>query len=264
MTILDGKVISEKMYNKMVPEVFKLRERGIYPHLAAVLVGNNPDSALYVSLKEKQAKKVGVDFSVFHIKDHEDDKEILDVLEYLNNDEHTHGIIVQLPLPEKFNTKKVLEKVAKEKDVDGLRSNSIYQPPSPLAIRRLLEYYKIDLYEQKIVIVGKGRLVGVPLEKIMKDEGFDVVTVDEKTKYLINIIKSADILIAATGSEGIITDDLVNEKMTVISVGREAKFEEIKDKVEAITPPIGGVGPLTIAYLLKNTVEAAHRLSEKL
>lgn len=259
MTILEGKVIAEEIYDKMAPEVFELREKGIYPHLAAVLVGDNPDSALYVSLKEKQAKKLGIDFSVFHIKDHESDKEIFDVIDYLNKDEHTHGIIIQLPLPSKFDTEKVLERVSEAKDVDGLKKDSIYQPPAPMAITKILEYYDIDLFNKNIVIMGRGRLVGLPLERIMKKDGLAAESADENTSGLIDKVKKADILIAATGADGIITEELVHPDMIVIAVGKEVNFERVQNKVEALTPPVGGVGPLTIAFLLKNTVEAAKK-----
>jgi methylenetetrahydrofolate dehydrogenase (NADP+)/methenyltetrahydrofolate cyclohydrolase len=259
MKLLTGLPVAEKKYTEMMGKINQLRTEGITPHLAVILVGHREDSEIYVKIKEKKAREFGIEFSLYRFDEDVKQEEILQAIDYLNKDESVHGIIVQLPLPENFETDKILESVSAEKDVDGLNKNSVFSPPSPMAILELINFYNIDTRGKKIVIVGKGRLVGGPLELLMKERGLDVLAVDSDTDQLLEKIKSADILIAATGTPNIINDELVKKDMTLISVGDEINFKQIEGKVEATTPQKGGVGPITVALLLKNVVEATFK-----
>lgn len=260
--ILEGKILAEKIYDKLTPAIRSLGQKGTLPHLAVVLVGKREDSEVFVKLKEKKAREIGMEFSLYRFDEDETEGEILTLIDFLNNDPEIHGIIVQLPLPDRLDTEKVLNKVSIEKDVDGLREGSLFAPPAPMAILHLLEEYKIDLSNKRTVILGRGRLVGTPLERIMKERRFEVKALDMDSANLVTKIRAANILISATGTEDIITEDLVNKDMVVVDAAKDVCFERVKDKVEALTPPIGGVGPITVALLLANTVEAVKRLAK--
>lgn len=257
MILLKGKPIRDRLEKEILKEVHKLRKQDIIPHLAVILVGNREDSELYVALKKKKALELGIDVSVYRLNEDEGEESIIETIMYLNKDKEFDGIIVQLPLPEKINIENILSSIDEKKDVDDLRMTGRFIAPSPQAIVEIIDKYKIATEGKHIVIMGKGRLIGRPLEKMLKNRRLDVKAVDSGAKNLIGEIKKADILIAATGTNNVITEELVKENAVVISVGGEVNFERVKNHVEAITPNVGGVGPITVALLLRNVVIAA-------
>lgn len=259
MLLLEGKPIKEKIENAVLSEVHQMRKKNIIPHLGVILVGNREDSEIYVALKKKKAHELGMDFSLYRFSEDESEQAVIDAIKFLNNDENIHGIIVQLPLPDNFNTENIIDSISDIKDVDDLKNTNTYLAPSPHAIIEILDHYSIELKDQKIIILGRGRLIGKPLEKLLLDRHLDVSAVDTDTDGLIEKIKKADILIAATGTGGIVTEELVKIGSTVISVGDEVNFDRVKDYVEALTPQKGGVGPITVALLLQNVILAAKK-----
>ncbi len=261
MILLEGKPIKERIDSETLSIVHNLRKINFVPHLAVIMVGERDDSKLYVSIKSKEAKELGMDFSLYRFSEIESQQEIIDTINHLNNDKEIHGIIVQLPLPEQFDSEKIIETIGNNKDVDNLKGVEKFQSPTPNAVMDLFEQYDIQTEDKKIVILGKGRLVGQPLEAIMKRQGWNVESCDIETKDLLRKVKEADIVVAATGTPNIITEDIVKKNSVIISLGREANFDRLKDIVEAITPKIGGVGPITVARLLNNTAKAAQELA---
>ncbi|MDO8513533.1 MAG: bifunctional 5,10-methylenetetrahydrofolate dehydrogenase/5,10-methenyltetrahydrofolate cyclohydrolase [bacterium] len=257
MILLSGKKISEKIENEALKIVHVMRKKNIVPHLAVILVGHRADSELYVAIKKKKASELGIDFSLYRFEEDESEESVIETINYLNDDRQIHGIIVQLPLPSRFDTEKVLKTINREKDVDDLNGLGKYSGPSSMAVVTILDEYKIETSEKNIVIVGRGRLVGQPLAKLLEKRGLNVESVDIDTHDLIRAIRGADILIAATGTPGIITEELVKKGSVVISMGNEVNFDKVKNRVEAITPVTGGVGPITVALLFKNTADAA-------
>lgn len=258
MLLLEGKPIKEKIENETLNIVHELRKKNIIPHLAVILVGNREDSEIYVSIKQKRAHELGMDFSLYRFDEEEKEDSVIETIKYLNNDKDVHGIIVQLPLPENFDTNNVLSAIEDKKDVDDLKETGHFAAPSPSAIVEIIDEYKIDTSGKKIVILGRGRLIGKPLEKILKARKYDVEAIDTETKDLLKKVKDADILIAATGTPGVVTEELIKKDSVVISVGDEVNFERVKDHVEALTPTKGGVGPITVSLLLKNVAIAAN------
>lgn len=259
MLILSGQPIKDRLENDTLKIVHQLRQDNIIPHLAVILVGHNEDSELYVAIKQKRAHELGMDFSLYRFDEDETAESVIETIKYLNNDDSIHGLIVQLPLPDNLDTDQIISAIDPKKDVDDLTKSSQFLSPSPQAIVEIIDEYKIDTQDKKIVIVGHGRLVGAPLENLLKERQLDVQAVDDKTEGLIEKIKSADIIIAATGTDGIITEELAKKDSVVISVGREANYDRLKDHVSALTPVKGGVGPITVALLLKNTAQAAEK-----
>ncbi len=258
--ILDGRPIAQSIYQKLMPQIKKLRQKNIVPHLAVILIGQQADSELFVHLKEKKARELGLEFSLYHFPETITENKILSTIKYLNHDPTIHGLIVQLPLPTRFKTEKILNAVAAQKDVDGLGRRSPYAPPAPNAILELLKTYKISLRGRRSIIIGQGRLIGKPLLKILISKKLKVTSLGLESSDLIKKIQAADIIIAATGAPGIITEELVNKKSIVIDCAHDVKFEAVKHKVAAITPQVGGIGPITIANLLVNTVKAAQNI----
>jgi methylenetetrahydrofolate dehydrogenase (NADP+)/methenyltetrahydrofolate cyclohydrolase len=257
-----GTVVAEQIQKDLKVKVKNLKSRGINPSLAVLLVGDDPASVTYVRAKEKVAENLGINFRVFHFATNAREDQVLELIDELNNDPKLHGIIIQLPLPKDFDTEKIIKAIISKKDVDGLLGE--FSAPPAEAILALLEYYHIGL-EGNIVIVGHGRLVGKPLEKILKKRGLNPRILDSTSKNLKEETLKADILISATGVPGLIKPDMVTEKAIVIDAGTaESKGEvkgdvnkEVYKKAKAYSPVPGGVGPLTVMMLMKNLIETA-------
>jgi methylenetetrahydrofolate dehydrogenase (NADP+)/methenyltetrahydrofolate cyclohydrolase len=216
-----------------------------------------------MKLKQGYGREIGVDVEVFTI----DQSEALKTIKELNNDDSVHGIIVQIPLPDKSQTTEVLNAVVSEKDVDGLGQNPIFDPATPMAINWLLAGYNIELRDKNIVIVGHGRLVGKPLAKIWQQSGLSVQIADLKTQDLSNLTKQADIIVCATGHPALITSDMVKSNAVIVDAGVAtdkngligdvaADVRELPDII--ITPEKGGVGPLTVSALFENVIRSAN------
>lgn len=261
--LLNGKELSLFIEEQQAKQVRTLKQaNGVNPKLAIVRTNHNPATDLYVKLKQQYGEEIGVIVDV--VDCNEDD--LSAVILSLNQDISVHGIIVQLPLLNIDLTDKALNFIAPEKDVDGLGVNAIFDPATPTAINWLLAGYNIDLLGKNIVIVGNGRLVGAPLAKIWIESGFNVTVVDENTPDKSEIIKSADIIVSAAGSPGLITAELVKEGSVVVDAGVATDknrlvgdvAREVRDREDIkITPEKGGVGPLTVSALFHNLLLAA-------
>ncbi len=264
--ILSGKVVAEKIEAYLATEVEELKGRGVILSLAVILVGEDLASLTYVKAKEKVAERLGVNFRIFHFSGECSQKQILELLDELNADKDIHGIIIQLPLPGSFDVENLINSIDPAKDVDGLRDGT--QPPTVLAIMELLKFYEIPL-QGNIVLVGHGKLVGQPLEKMLGKMGVKVGVCDSSTADLAEKTRQADILISATGKPGLITPEMVSGQAVVIDAGTAESGGSVKgdvlpsvyEKVKAYSPVPGGVGPLTVMMLMRNLVEAAKKAS---
>ncbi len=253
--ILNGKKISQQILAELKKEVPKLEPL----KLAVVLVGNNSKSLKYIHQKQKAAQKIGVGFEVYKFNTNISNRDLITEINKVVNDNQNTGIIVQLPLPEHVHTQKILNLIPNHKDVDGLSvDNPFLESPAASGIIELLRRYNIELESKKIVIVGKGRLVGKPLIKLIKQAGLDFIACDINTKNISKYTLNADILISATGHPKLITPEMVKPGVIVIDAGvGDIDFENLKSKASYITPPIGGVGPMTVAMLMSNLIKLA-------
>lgn len=263
--ILYGKPVVEAIENEIREEIKKLAGENIKPFLAVILVGDDPASLLYTRKKQEKAESLGMGFRLYHFPATIAQSDIEVIINDLNQNKNVHGIIIQLPLPDGYDTDKLLSLIDKEKDVDGL--NGGFATPTAGAILELLKFHDINLVGKKVVLVGHGKLVGQPLEKILKNKNIDLEVCDSKTLNLKPITLSADIIITGVGKPNLITADMVNEKAVIIDAGTAESSgstvgdvaPEVYAKVAAYSPVPGGVGPITVIKLLKNVVEAAQK-----
>ena len=259
--ILHGKPVAEKIYQKVQSDLKKISKK----YLAVVLVGEDPASLSYIKIKEKIAQRLGLNFHLYHLPGIVSEKEVLKLLADLNQNKFIAGIVVQLPLPKGWSDQKILDYVSLEKDIDGFKGR--YPSPTAQAILETLKFYQISLKDKKIVIIGHGRLVGEPLEKLLLKQGLKPIVCDSQTKDLKAKILSADILVSAVGRPGFVKADMVSEKAVVIDAGTaESKgkiagdvAEEVYQKVSSYSPVPGGIGPVTVAGLMRNFVHAAKK-----
>jgi len=284
MILLDGKKISEHVKDEIADEVEKLVSNGgKKPHLAAILIGSDGASETYVNAKVKACKKVGFNSTLVRLNKNVSQEELIKEVEKINNNIDIDGLIVQLPLPIHINEIKITESILPSKDVDGFHPNNIgkmalnlptYLPATPAGILELLSRYKIETSGKHCVVIGRSHIVGSPISILMArntNPGNCTVTLTHsKTKNLIEITKTADILIVALGKAEFITAEMIKKGVTIIDVGitriesnstksgwkllGDVNFKEVKNKCKFITPVPGGVGPMTIAMLLKNTL----------
>ncbi len=257
MTIVfDGRAFAEKKSKKLDKEVAKLKKQGIHPKLASIIVGNDPASKLYVSLKKKIAEGIGAETDVYYFKEKEPLENILTLIDSLNSDPTVHGIMVQLPLPANFSKEdkeKIINLIKKEKDVDGLREDSPFVHPTVMAIIQVIKEARLRLASARqaktIYVVGKTGMVGSSLLKEIKSTNYKLV---EKSE-------DADILVSATGSPNIIKASMVKKGATLVDVGSpKGDIDPSCYKIAGfVTPVPGGIGPITISCLLENLTEAS-------
>ena len=287
--IIDGKKTSEEIKNEIAARVLEIKgEGGKIPHLAAVLVGNDGASQTYVAAKVKSCEQVGFASTLVRLDEDVSEEELLNKVEEINNHPDIDGLIVQLPLPKHISVEKVTQKIKPEKDVDGFTPSNIgrlvlnwptYVSATPNGIIELLKRYQIETSGKHCVVIGRSHIVGSPMSILMArntNPGNCTVTLTHsRTTNLPELAKSADILIVALGKPGFVTADMVKEGAVVIDVGihriadaskksgfrlvGDVKFDEVSPKTSAITPVPGGVGPMTIASLLNNTLLAAEK-----
>jgi len=276
--IIDGKKIAAEVREEVRQEVAKLKERGINPGLAVVLVGEDPASQIYVRNKNRSCEEVGIYSEVHRLPTETSQEELLGLIKKLNNNAKIHGILVQLPLPDHINEKTVIDTIALEKDVDGFSPSNVgnlligdkcFYPCTPYGCMVLLDKIGVDPKGKKAVIVGRSNIVGKPVAMMLLARHATVTICHSRTKDLAEECRQADILIAAVGRPEMITGDMIKEGAVVIDVGinrvgekkivGDVHFESASQKAGWITPVPGGVGPMTIAMLLKNTLEAAKR-----
>lgn len=256
--VLDGKKIAETIYHRLRPSVAQLKKKGIVPCLAVVLVNSNPESRIFVEQKVKEGKKLGVLVRVFRLSKKVAPATIERTIARLNKDEEIDGIVIQLPLPSHLDTDRILNLVKKKKDVDGLTKNSPYPSPCATGILRILDFYKIDFKNQKVVIVGKGRLVGRPLLRLFQMRGVKAMAVHPFASNFKTVLAQADLIIGGASKKGIILPQMVKKNAIVIDAAKNC-HPDVKMKVKAMTPSLGGVGPVTVATLLENVIYSACR-----
>jgi len=274
--IIDGKSLAKKIRLELKDEVEKLKEKGINPKLAVIMVGDDPGSQVYVRNKSKACEKVGIDFEEYLYDDSLTEKELLEVIEKLNKDESVHGILLQSPVPKHININKAFRTIAPNKDVDGFNPVNVgnlsigedaFISCTPYGIVKMLEEYNIETEGKRAVILGRSNIVGKPMIQCMLNKNATVTVCHSKTKNIEEITQEADILIAAIGKPKFVKKDMVKKGATVIDVGinrlddgticGDVDFEEVEKIAGHITPVPGGVGPMTIAMLLNNVVKAA-------
>ena len=275
MILIDGKKVSAEVRGCLAKEVKELKEKkGRVPGLATVLVGDDPASAVYVRNKNKICRELG--FNSFEQKLAADTPEakLLQLIKELNSNNDIHGILVQLPLPNQIDSEKILQAIDPNKDVDGFHpinvgklvvGNALLTPCTPTGIIKLLDYYEIEISGKHAVILGRSNIVGKPVSMLLLQRNATITICHSRTKNLDEITRSADILVAAIGRANFVTENMVSEGTIVIDVGinrvdgkltGDINFEPVSKKASYITPVPGGVGPMTIALLMENTLKA--------
>ncbi|WP_273211683.1 bifunctional methylenetetrahydrofolate dehydrogenase/methenyltetrahydrofolate cyclohydrolase FolD [Helicobacter rodentium] len=276
MQILDGKALAQNIEKEIQKEVESLSQKGITPGLAVMLVGSDPASQSYVNMKAKACKRTGI-YSITHeMPENIQQESLLQTISMLNQNPNIDGILVQLPLPKHIDTTAVLEAIAPHKDVDGFHPFNMgrvfanlesFVPATPMGVLTLLKHYKIPLQGKNVVIVGASNIVGKPLGALFLNENATITLCHIYTQDLAKHTKEADILCVAVGKPNLITKDMVKEGAIVVDIGisrlqdgrivGDVDFENVAPLCEFITPVPGGVGPMTIASLLQNTLKSA-------
>jgi len=270
--IIDGKKLAIKIKAKVQKEI---KEKNLKPKLSLILIGNDPASLVYVKKKHEACEEVGIISDQHFFAENIPEQKIIDLIEELNKDSSVSGILVQLPLPKQIDVKKIVNLIAPEKDVDGFHPLNIgksqinensFLPATPLGVIRILEEIKADLTGKNIVLVGASNIVGKPLGIILLNKNATITYCNKFTLNLKSHTKNADILISAVGKPKLITKDMVKKNAIVIDVGTtklesgklagDIDFDEVKKIVSFITPVPGGVGPMTVACLMENTLKA--------
>lgn len=288
MVLIDGKKTSEILQSEIADEVIKIKNsNGRIPHLAAVLVGHDGGSETYVAAKVKACERVGFKSTLIRFEDNVTEEELLNCVMQLNNDEDLDGFIVQLPLPKHISEEKVIEAINPAKDVDGFHPVNVgrtvagipaFISATPFGIMELIKRYKIETSGKNCVVIGRSNIVGRPMSILLSQKGIDctVTLCHSRTKNLSEICVKADIIIAALGKAEFLTGEMVKEGAVVIDVGTtriksdktksgwkilgDVKFDEVAPKCSFITPVPGGVGPMTIASLLYNTLLSSKKV----
>lgn len=280
--IIDGKAIAAKIRTEIATEVQQLKKHDITPGLAVVLVGDDPASRVYVSMKEKACHDAGIFSDEYKLGADASEAELLALIGKLNNDKRIHGILVQLPLPKQIDTDKVLESISPLKDADGFHPYNVgrlsigkplFQPCTPYGVMLMLKEEGIDLNGKEVVVIGRSNIVGKPVAMMCLAENATVTLCHSRTHDLPAVVRRADIVIAAVGRPEMIKGDWIKEGAVVIDVGinrvgekklvGDVDFVSASERASAITPVPGGVGPMTITMLLYNTVESAKRTLPK-
>ena len=275
MNIIDGKAVSAAVKDEVKEQVAALKKDGGVPCLAVVLVGDDPASKVYVRNKKRACKYCGIKSLEYILDKTASEQQLLDLIDVLNNEPTVHGILVQLPLPPHINEQKIINAISEQKDVDAfhpanvgrlMTGNPDFLPCTPAGVMEMLKKYNIETAGKDCIIIGRSNIVGKPMAMLMLSANSTVTVCHSKTKNLKEKCLSADILIAAIGKPKFVTADMVKDGAVVIDVGinrtedgklcGDVDFEEVSKKASYITPVPGGVGPMTIATLMKNTLTA--------
>lgn len=274
--LLNGKEVSARIKDELKKEVAELKEKGIFPGLAVVLVGDDPASKVYVSSKKKNCEELGIYSEEYTLPAETTEDELLGLIARLNKEDKLSGILVQLPLPKHINEENIINAIDPKKDVDAFHpvnvgkimvGNYDFVPCTPAGVMELIKESGIEIAGKECVVVGRSNIVGKPQAMLLLHENGTVTICHSKTKNLKEVVKRADIVVAAVGKPKFITADMIKPGAVVIDVGinriepkklvGDVDFEECEKIAGAITPVPGGVGPMTIAMLMKNTVKAA-------
>ena len=276
MQIIDGKKVSAQVKEEVRKQTLELKEAyGITPGLAVVIVGDDPASCVYVNNKKKACEVVGFKSEEYALPASTTQEELLELVNTLNNKQDINGILVQLPLPEHLDDKAVIEAINPQKDVDAFHAVNVgkimlgeydFLPCTPSGVMEMLHAYDIPVSGKNCVVIGRSNIVGKPMAMLLLHENGTVTICHSRTKNLAEVCRGADILVAAVGKPKFVTSDMVKEGAVVIDVGMDrdengklcgdVDFENVKDKCSYITPVPGGVGPMTISTLMKNTLKA--------
>ena len=279
-TLLDGRSVSDSLLTEVKQEIDALKSKGIAPKLVVIVVGENPASQVYVRKKQEACEKVGILSERVAFPESVTQAELLAKIEELNKDASVSGMIVQLPLPAHIEEPLVIKAINPYKDVDGFHAYNIGKmflnkdfedmaPCTPKGVIKLLDFYKIDVSGMDAVVIGKSNIVGKPMSVMLLNRGATVTICHSRTKNLLKYTADADLIVVAVGKAGFLKAEMVKEGAVVVDVGinrlesgkivGDADFEGLEGKVAAITPVPGGIGPMTVACLLQNTVTAAKK-----
>ncbi|MDO4418809.1 MAG: bifunctional methylenetetrahydrofolate dehydrogenase/methenyltetrahydrofolate cyclohydrolase FolD [Ruminococcus sp.] len=273
--IIDGKMVSKKVKDEVAAEISALKEKGIKATLAVVIVGDDPASRVYVNNKKKACEYTGIESLEFALSGDTTQDELLKLVDELNNREDVNGILVQLPLPKQIDEKAIIEAIDPRKDVDAFHKSNVgrimigdydFLPCTPAGVMELLKAYDIDPEGKECVVLGRSNIVGKPMAMLLLHANGTVTVTHSRTLNLKKVTSRADILVAAIGKARFVTADMVKNGAVVIDVGinrdkdgklcGDVDFDKVSAKASAITPVPGGVGPMTIAVLMKNTLKA--------
>ncbi|MEZ5162841.1 MAG: bifunctional 5,10-methylenetetrahydrofolate dehydrogenase/5,10-methenyltetrahydrofolate cyclohydrolase [Fimbriimonadaceae bacterium] len=275
--ILDGKLSSRELRESLKPRCAALREQGVIPRIEAIVAAQDPASLAYVNMKQKQAGWVGIESGAFMVTGDVSQSEVMDKVAQYNADSKVHGVLIQHPLPSHIDEDAVLESLGAAKDVDGITSASLgrltaglpgFRCATPLGIIKLIERYKLDLTGKNAIVIGRSNILGKPMALMLLEKNATVTIAHSRTQNLADLCRNADVLVAAVGRPEMVRGDWIKPGAIVIDAGYnkvegrshdvgDCHFDECAAKASHITPVPGGVGPMTVASLLANTVEAA-------
>ena len=275
MKIIDGKKLAKQIREKLKIECEELQEKGIKPKLAVIMVGDDKASKIYVKNKSKACDEIGIEYEEHLLEKNIKQKELIELINKLNNDKSVHGILLQSPIPEGLDINEAFRIISPEKDVDGFNPTNVgklvlnqdtFVSCTPYGIMKMFEAYDIELEGKKVVVLGRSNIVGKPLVQCCINKNATVTICHSKTKNIKEHVKEADIVISAIGKPKYVTEDMIKEKAVVIDVGinrtedgkivGDVDFENVSKKASYITPVPGGVGPMTIAILMNNVIKA--------
>lgn len=281
--LIDGKELSKKIRSNLRIECEELNKNGIKSKLAVIMVGDDPASKVYVRNKSRACEDVGIEYEEYLLDSNISQKELIDLIEKLNQDKTVNGILLQSPIPSNLDINEAFRTISPEKDVDGFNPVNVgklvlgqdtFVSCTPYGIMKMFEEYNIDLSGKNVVILGRSNIVGKPLIHCCLNKNATVTTCHSKTQNIKEIASKADILISAIGKAHFVTEDMVKENAVVIDVGinrldngkitGDVDFENVKEKASYITPVPGGVGPMTIAMLMNNVIKATKRQNGKI
>ena len=280
--IIDGKELAKKTRMNLKIECDELKEKGITPKLAVIMVGDNPASKIYVRNKSKACQEVGIEYEEYLLNDTVTQKELIDLIKKLNADKKVNGILLQSPIPDHLDINEAFRTIDYRKDVDGFHPMNVgklvlgqdtFVSCTPYGVMRMFEEYNIDLCGKNVVILGRSNIVGKPLAQCCLNKNATITICHSKTQNIEEITKKADILISAIGKSHFVKSNMVQEGAVVIDVGinrgkdkkitGDVDFENVKNKASYITPVPGGVGPMTIAMLINNCIKAAKNQNQE-
>ncbi len=282
MEIIDGKKLAKEIREKLKLKSNELKEKGINPKLAVIMVGDDKASQVYVKNKSKACNEIGIEFEEFILDKDIRQDELINLIEKLNNDDHIHGILLQSPIPAHLDINEAFKTINPEKDVDGFNPANIgklclnqdtFVSCTPYGIMKMFEAYNIDLTGKNVTIIGRSNIVGKPLIQCCLNKNATVTVCHSKTKDLKEHTKNADVVISAIGKSKFVTEDMIKSGAVVIDVGTnrgedgkitgDVDFENVSKKASYITPVPGGVGPMTIAMLMNNVIKATTGILNK-
>ncbi|GFO99107.1 bifunctional methylenetetrahydrofolate dehydrogenase/methenyltetrahydrofolate cyclohydrolase [Lactobacillus helveticus] len=279
--ILDGKAFANLLGQNLKEKVKKLKDEGITPHFCVINIGDNPASKIYVRTKKRRAEKMGIIQDIYQMSADTKQEEAIALIDKLNADPAINGLMVQLPAPKQIDTDALLERIDPNKDVDGLTpanighlwmGNHFVEPATAEGIIALLKHYEIPLEGKNVVIIGRSNIVGKPLAALMLEQNATVTIAHSRTKNLGEITKKADVLVSATGQAFLVKADMVKDGAVVVDVGMnhvdgklvgDVDFDNVKEKASYITPVPGGVGPLTVQFLMEAVVKLTRRQNDR-